>query len=187
MISIVHIDTTQEAADAVAAGATGVEHVASIESLPDTLVRDMVAHQTFADPTFGEFVTARTLAGAKPDEIAGELAQRYGFIRRLDQAGVRLTVGTDAPLVAYGQGLQDELAHYAKAGFTAAQILRFVTVNNAAYLGQANELGQIGAGRRADLVLVRDNPLENIGALGKPVWVMRDGQIVVHNSMESNR
>jgi imidazolonepropionase-like amidohydrolase len=185
MISIVHIDTTQEAADAVASGATGVEHLASIERLPDELTREMAARGTFADPTFGEFVTARTLAGAKQDEIARELAQRYDFVRRLDQAGVPLTVGTDAPLVDYGQGLQGELAHYAKAGFTAGRILRFVTVNNAAYLGKANELGQIAAGYRADLLLVQKNPLDEIGALRKPVWVMRDGQIVVEGSNQA--
>ncbi|MBZ5575312.1 MAG: amidohydrolase family protein [Acidobacteriia bacterium] len=46
LISIVHIGTTEEAADAVASGATGVEHIASIESPPDTLVSDMAARRT---------------------------------------------------------------------------------------------------------------------------------------------
>lgn len=178
LFSIVHIGTTQETADAVAAGATGIEHMASIESLPDTLVAEIVAHSTFVDPTFGEYITALTLARVKPDEIERELSKKYAFLQRLSRAGARLTVGTDAPLVPFGQGLQDELALYARAGFTPAEVLTFATRNNAAYLGRPNDLGQIAPGFAADLFLVRGNPLVKLKALRKPRWVMLDGQVV---------
>ncbi|HYL64028.1 MAG TPA: amidohydrolase family protein [Candidatus Methylomirabilis sp.] len=65
-----------------------------------------------------------------------------------------LTVGTDAPLVAYGSGLHDELKQYAKAGFSPAAILRFATINNADYLGQADSLGRVAPNFYADLILV---------------------------------
>ena len=74
-----------------------------------------------------------------------------------------------------------------KAGFAPAQILTFVTVNNAAYLGKAGELGKIATGYDADLLLVKENPLGNVGALRKPEWVMLDGQIVVGHAAEPGR
>jgi imidazolonepropionase-like amidohydrolase len=77
-----------------------------------------------------------------------------------------------------GTGYHDELDEFAKAGFTPAQILTFATVNNAAYLGKADEIGSIAPNHDADMVLVRDNPLESVSTLRKPIWVMLAGQIV---------
>jgi enamidase len=179
LMSLVHIGTTQEANDAADAGATGIEHVASVEDMPDSLISAMLAHHTFADPTFGEFRTALLLQHATSAAIEQQLREKYVFVRKLAAAGVTLTVGTDAPLVPFGDGFQDELAEFAKAGFSPAQILAFATVNNAAYLGKSNELGSIDVGYDADLFLVHDNPLADVNALRKPLWVMLAGQVVV--------
>jgi enamidase len=178
LISVVHAETVEEVTEAAHAGATGIEHVASIETLPDALVQLLVEKHPFVDPTFGEFATAMQLRNAHEAERPGRLTQKYQFIRRINDAGVRLTVGTDAPLVAYGTGLHDELAHFASAGFSPSEILRFVTLNNADYLGKGDSLGQIVPGFFADVVLVRDNPLQNLATLRSPIWVMLDGQIV---------
>jgi imidazolonepropionase-like amidohydrolase len=178
LLSVVHIETVQEALDAVNSGATGIEHVAMIESLPDSLVATIVAHQTLVDPTFGEYQTALALRHVGGTEIDQLLHQKYGFIRQLHAAGVRIVIGTDAPLVPFGEGFEDELDHFAKAGFTPAQILTFATQNNAAYLGRPTELGKIAPGYDADILLVRQNPLDGLGALRRPDWVMLDGQIV---------
>jgi imidazolonepropionase-like amidohydrolase len=183
LLSVVHIETVQEALGAVNSGATGIEHVAMIESLPDALVASMVAHGTFADPTFGEYQTAlalRHIGGAEIDQL---LQQKYGLIRQLHAAGVRIAIGTDAPLVPFGEGFEEELDHFAKAGFTPAEILTFATQNNAAYLGKPGELGKVAPGYDADILLVRKNPLDGLGALRKPDWVMLDGQIVAGSSI----
>lgn len=179
LISVVHIGGPQEAIEAVEAGATGIEHFATIQSLPDTLVAGIVAYRTFADPTFGELRIARRLAGRTAGEIERELRQKYEFVRRAYGAGALLTVGTDAPLVPFGTGFEDELAEYAKAGFTPAQILVFATRNNAAYLGKPGDLGKIASGYASDIVAVSENPLNDLRALHKPLWVMLAGQIVV--------
>jgi len=180
LISVVHAETTEEVTEAARAGATGIEHVASVEILPDDLLHLLVEKRPFVDPTFGEFDTAMQLRKVNDADRTRVLQEKYQFIRRISDAGIRLTVGTDAPLVPYGIGLHDELAQYSKAGFSPAEILRFVTLNNADYLGKDGLLGQIAPGFLADLVLVRDNPLQNIATLRTPVWVMLDGQIVVH-------
>jgi len=179
LISVVHAETTEEVTEAARAGATGVEHVASVEELPEELVRLLAEQKPFVDPTFGEFDAAMQLRKVNHADRAHHLQQKYQFVRRLNEAGIRLTVGTDAPLVPYGTGFHDELARFAEAGFSPAEILRFATLNNADYLGKGDSLGKIAPGFLADLILVRDNPLQNISAVRAPVWVMLDGQIVV--------
>jgi enamidase len=179
LISIVHAETTEEVTEAARAGATGIEHVASVESMPDGLVSVLVEKKIFVDPTFGELDTALTLRKVDEAKRKELLQQSYQFIRKLQDAGVPLTIGTDAPLLPYGAGVHDEFDYFLKAGFTPAEILKFDTINDAAYLGKSDSLGQIAPGFQADLLLVTDNPLQNIQTLRKPVWVMLQGQIVV--------
>ena len=131
LISIVHAETTEEVTEAARDGATGIEHVASIESLPADLVSLLVVKKTYVDPTFGELNTALTLGNMDEARRENLLQERYQFIRTLHNAGVRLAIGTDAPLVPYGSGLHDEFDHFLKAGFTPAQILAIDTRNNA--------------------------------------------------------
>ena len=185
LISVFHAETTEELTDAARAGATGIEHVASVETLPDDLVHLLVEKRPFVDPTFGEFDTAMQLRKVNDADRATQLRQKYQFLRRINDAGIRLTVGTDAPLVAYGTGFHDELAQFTKAGFSPAEILRFAILNNADYLGRGDSLGKIAPGFLADLILVRENPLQNISALRTPIWVMLDGQIVVQRPQKN--
>jgi imidazolonepropionase-like amidohydrolase len=63
-------------------------------------------------------------------------------------------------------------------GFSPCDVLAFATQNNAAYLGKDTDLGRIAAGYRADLIMTKDNPFENLETLRKPIWTMLDGQIV---------
>jgi imidazolonepropionase-like amidohydrolase len=184
LISIVHAETTAEVTEAAGAGATGIEHVASIESLPDDLAALLVQKKTYVDPTFGELDTALRIQNVDEAGRKKLLQERYQFIRRLQEAGVTLAIGTDAPLVPYGTGLHDEFDHFLKAGFTPAQILAIDTRNNAAYLGHSDKLGQIAPGFDADCILVPDDPLKNIETLRQPTWVMLLGQIVVQDSQQ---
>jgi imidazolonepropionase-like amidohydrolase len=179
LMSVVHAETTEEVTEAARAGATGIEHVASVENMPDGLVSLLVQKKIFVDPTFGELDTALTLRKVDEAKRKELLQQSYRFIRKLQDVGVPLTIGTDAPLLPYGAGLHDEFDYFLKAGFTPAAILKFDTINDAAYLGKSDSLGQIAPGFQADLLLVKDNPLQNIQTLRKPVWVMLQGQIVV--------
>jgi imidazolonepropionase-like amidohydrolase len=117
LLSVVHIDTAQEASDAVEAGATGIEHVATMERLPESLIPAMLAHHTFADPTFGEYRVVLMLGRIPPDEIERRLQVKYALVRQLAAGGVPLTIGTDGPLVPLGTGYLDELDQFARAGF----------------------------------------------------------------------
>jgi imidazolonepropionase-like amidohydrolase len=180
LISVVHAETTDEVREAVADGATGVEHVASVEKLPEE-VRDLIRmRRPFLDPTFGEYETALQLRHVDEAGRAESLRRKSAFVRQMYEAGGVLVIGTDAPLVPYGAGLHDEFKYFQRVGFSPAEILTFDTINNSAYLGAADHLGRIEVGYDADLILVRANPLQDLSTLRAPEWVLRDGVAVVH-------
>ncbi|HEY4087718.1 MAG TPA: amidohydrolase family protein [Bryobacteraceae bacterium] len=178
LMSIVHAETAQEDEDALRSGATGIEHSAYLQAVPDSLRVLIVQRHPFIDPTFGEVETDRNRQKLPAAEKERLMQLSYRAVRELYQAGARMAIGTDAPMVRYGAGFHDELDHFERAGFSCAEILTFATVNNAAYLAKPAELGRIAAGYRADLVLANANPLEKLSSLRHPVWTMLDGQIV---------
>ena len=99
-------------------------------------------------------------------EIERRLVERMGRMVGLAQAaGVGILAGTDASDEAYvfaGSGVHDELALLVAGGLTPLQALRAATLNPARYLGAADSMGTVAAGRTADLVLLDANPLEDI-------------------------
>jgi len=108
---VVHVETPQEFEDAIGAGATGVEHAAYLQDVPQSLIELIARRRPFVDATFGEYETALALDKIAPAAKAERLRRSYTALRQLSQAGARIVIGTDAPMVAYGSGFHDELAH----------------------------------------------------------------------------
>lgn len=102
-----------------------------------------------------------------------ELVDLYGQFYELgvrlsamaDAAGVKLVAGTDAndTMIFPGSALHDELARFAGAGIDAMDVLRTATATPAEYLGRAGDIGTVSVGALADLVLLAQNPLDDIG------------------------
>lgn len=100
-----------------------------------------------------------------------ERRQRYVQVRNAivkaivdSGGGSRLLAGSDTPewFLTYGWTLHRELAAFVEAGLTPYQALLTATRNPAEFLGAAAEWGSIAVGKRADLVLLNANPLEDI-------------------------
>ena len=94
-------------------------------------------------------------------------------------AGVRIMAGSDAPdsFVFPGSGLHDELEHLVQAGLSPLAALRAATVEPARFLDLAGQAGVIAPGARADLVVLKDNPLEDINAVRTVDTVILSGAI----------
>jgi imidazolonepropionase-like amidohydrolase len=176
--SIVHTETVDDVTAAARTGATGIEHVASIGALPESLLQMLREKRPFVDPTFGEYRVLLRQQGIRGAAVDAALDTARAIIARLAAANVPIVAGTDAPLVPFGTGLHDELAELERAGLSRDAILRIVTVNNAAYLNRATTLGRVEPGFRADLILLRQNPLERLDALRHPLWTMVDGIVM---------
>jgi len=63
-------------------------------------------------------------------------------------------------------------------GMTPMQAIVAATKNGAELLGLDDEIGTLEAGKRADVIVVDGNPLEDIAQIGNVVWVMKDGEEV---------
>jgi len=100
------------------------------------------------------------------------------LVRALFDAGVPLMVGTDAPDVGpmAGFGIHEELQELVNDGMTAYQVLRAATVVPSQYLRKSAEFGTIEVGKRADLVLLDQNPLTNIANTRSVFGVMLRGR-----------
>ena len=105
----------------------------------------------------------------------------------LHRAGVPLMAGTDAmgfPLIPPGSSLHRELQLVVESGLTPYEVLRTATVAPARFLGKEGEFGTIAVGKRADLLLVEGNPLENIGHLRTSAGVMARGRWIDRSELE---
>ncbi len=92
------------------------------------------------------------------------------MVKMLHDAGIQLVAGTDA---ISGFTLHRELELYVEAGLSNADVLRIATIEAAKVAGQADQTGSVEVGKKADLVLVDGNPLENISAVRKAVWTIK--------------
>jgi hypothetical protein len=117
----------------------------------------------------------RALAG---DTIA---LDRRTFLMAHD-AGVPILASSDAsfanPYLFHGFSLLDELDLYVAIGLTPREALYTATVAPTRFFGLTDQDGTIAPGRRADLVLLDANPLEDLFTLRRPQAVIVGGRVV---------
>lgn len=103
---------------------------------------------------------------------------RLRILKALQDGGVRVLMGTDAPqqFSVPGFSLHRELAKMRQAGLTPYQILESGTRNVGSYFSSKDDFGTVAVGKRADLLLVDANPLENIANLERRSGVMVRGR-----------
>jgi imidazolonepropionase-like amidohydrolase len=101
------------------------------------------------------------------------------WVREAHRAGVPLLAGTDLGTILTfpGSSLHEELALLVeRVGLAPVEALRSATVHPARFFGLEQELGGIAAGKRADLVLLRADPLRDIRNVGQIEGVVAAGR-----------
>lgn len=111
---------------------------------------------------FPASVDAATVMSVTPKRVTATL-------RLMEADQVKLLFGSDTPSaegIGNPPGLNGrmELGRWFDAGIPLSQILRAATLDNAETFGLAKDLGTIEAGKRADLLLLREDPLKSIAA-----------------------
>ena len=103
-------------------------------------------------------------------------------LMRHHAAGVPIAMGTDSggwphmPNMFHGVTALREMELMAEAGMTPAEVLRSATATPARMMGIEDLVGTVEVGKRADLIVVRGDPLANISALRELEWVIKDGE-----------
>ena len=112
--------------------------------------------------------------------------KRLELIGAMHRAGVKMLAATDAVVwyVFPGFSLHDELELFVKAGLSPMEALQTATLNPATYLGLIDMVGTIEQGKKADLVLLEANPLENISNTKRITSVIVDGQLIQKASLD---
>ncbi len=173
-----HAHSAAGAKDAIRAGVASIEHGSFLD---EEALQMMKQGGTFLVPDlYDHEIILEGKQRGFPDEfiekerMAGE-SQLKVFHRALE-LGVRVAFGTDAGVFRHGENGR-QFALYVKYGMTPIAAIRSATIEAADLLGWADRVGSIEAGKLADVIAVRENPLEQIRTLEQVAFVMKDGHV----------
>jgi len=156
-----------------------------------------IAHQWGKPEVVAGFLHAPAVRYLDPDDrlawTAAGYAERKGslddrlsflgvFTKALSDAGVPLITGTDTPAIPGlipGFSLHEDMRRLEQAGLSRYQVLAAATRTPGEFIAKVKPggrpFGAVTVGARADLILSASNPLEDLGALAKPLGVMAQG------------
>jgi imidazolonepropionase-like amidohydrolase len=165
---------------AVLGGVDSIEHGTYMS---DEDMRLMKQHGTWYVPTIiaGKYVAEKAaVPGYYPPQIAAK-AKLVGPIIQATagkayKAGVKIAFGTDAGVYPHGENAK-EFEYMVQAGMPPLFVLQAATTHAAELLHKQDELGIIAVGRRADVIAVPGNPLDDITAMQRVGFVMKDGTV----------
>jgi imidazolonepropionase-like amidohydrolase len=161
--------------NSVEAGVDSIEHG---NYIAEADLKTMAQKGIFYVPTIyvGEYVApGRAAAGAK---VWLEMLKIHeDTFRRAMSAGVKIAFGTDVGGFDWAVDPAIEFPYMVKYGMTPIQAIRSATSSAAELLGMQNDVGSIAAGKYADLVAVKGDPLADVALLEKIDFVMKDGEV----------
>jgi imidazolonepropionase-like amidohydrolase len=126
-------------------------------------------------PELKEGLETMGVPAAKAAQSAATFRAMEATVRLLHQAGVPIVAGTDQAVPGFS--LDREIELHVQAGFTPMEAIQSATVVAAQAMGMEKESGTIEAGKRADVILVDGNPLENISDIRKVSAVFAAGKM----------
>jgi imidazolonepropionase-like amidohydrolase len=200
-MAVVHIGSQQQARDAIEAGADGLAHLFA-DSVPAPDFATLVAsHHAFVvptltvlegvsgiasgeslttDPNLSPYLSSDSITNLKRSfpKFPTALSEKYAeqTVAQLRAANVRVLAGTDAPNpgTSHGVSIHRELELLVRSGLTPQEALASATSVPAAAF-HLDDRGVVAAGRRADLVLVKGDPTQNILATREIISVWKLG------------
>jgi imidazolonepropionase-like amidohydrolase len=129
------------------------------------------------------YVEERNLPASVNTRAEDAAGEHRAWFRKALEAGVKMALGSDLRPLRDAALL--ELGLWVKDGATPRRALLAATRDAAALCGVERELGTVEVGKRADLIAVRGNPLDDIEHLGDLVLVVKDGRLVADHRCRS--
>ena len=171
---MVHAEGTEGIKAAVRAGVDSIEHGTMLDDEGAAL---MAKKGTWLVPTLYTFqhgIELGTTHGQDPITLAKEkeiIAHQQPAFTRALQAHLKIAVGIDDE----PQYLPKEVEALVRGGMTTLQALQAATINGAALLNWSDRIGTIEPGKFADIIAIDGDPVQDINAIEKVVFVMKDG------------
>ncbi len=187
MRTLVHAYSPDTIKASAAAGCTAIEHGTFAD---EGALAALAASGTYLDPNIGlvkqnylqhranyEGIGNYNQAGfaAMEQAIATDLVM---FRKALATPGLKVVFGTDAVAGAHGRNIEELIYRVKQGGQPASDAVVSITSLAAQSLGLGQSIGAVAPGFQADLIAVDGNPLEDITALRRVVFVMKGGKIV---------
>jgi imidazolonepropionase-like amidohydrolase len=171
-----HAHGTQSIKEAILAGVDSIEHASLIDDEGIRLAKEHNVALSM-DIYNGDYIDS---AGEEEEEFLiknREITeeQRDSFTKA-HQAGVRIVYGTDAGVYPHGDNAK-QFSYMVKNGMTPTESIQAATIHAADVMGWGNQVGQINSGFFADIVALRDNPIDDIKALENIEVVIKGGQL----------
>jgi imidazolonepropionase-like amidohydrolase len=211
---LAHVSSLDELVTALEGGVDGAVHAVNDEPLPDETLADRLAAAgffviptlslfsqptDFDDPFLRATVSTEEVEAVIRPEVVGRLQERWTCcearaallenVRMLHERGVRIGVGTDTgnPHVFAGYDVHRELELLVEAGLSPREALAAATSRPAELLRASIEFGTLEPGKRADLVLLRENPLTDIRHTRTIDVVISQGRVIDRASLAGRR
>ena len=120
------------------------------------------------------------------DRIKNQHDFHLKIVQELHKAGVSLICGTDAGIgvTLPGFSIHQELAFYKEAGLSNFEVLQTATINAAKTHEIMNQMGTIEVGKMANLIIIENNPLEDLSSLKRPITVFVNGRKIDRKSLD---
>jgi imidazolonepropionase-like amidohydrolase len=183
--AVVHAIGDAGARAAVEAGCASIEHGTFVSDATFDL---MVQRGTYFDPNLlvlHNYLDNRAAYTFSPEALATiekGIAPTIDALQRARAKRVRIVFGTDAVGGAHGRNAEEFIYRVRDAKETPMDAIVSATSMAADSLGLGDRIGTVAPGFDADLVAVAGNPLENITAVRRVVFVMKGGKVMKHTS-----
>jgi imidazolonepropionase-like amidohydrolase len=184
--TLVHAHSASSAKAATLAGCTSIEHGAYVT---DEVFDLMAQHGTYYDPNIG--VVLQNYLENKPKYFGignyneagfafmekGVAIVRDTFKRALTHKNLKIVYGTDATAGAHGHNYREFIVRVRDGGQDPMAALISATSLSAESLNLGGQIGSIAPGMQADIVAFDGNPLQDVTAAGRAVFVMKGGKV----------
>jgi imidazolonepropionase-like amidohydrolase len=184
--TLVHAHSAESMRRAANAGCSQIEH--GIFATPEVLAL-MAEKGTVFSPQCGLVFRNYLQNRAKYEGIGNYNATGFAAMEKALPLGVevirkaaatpglKVVLGTDAVAGAHGHNVEDLICRVKEAGVKPMDAIAMATSTAAASLGLADSVGTLAAGKQADLIAVAGDPLADVTALRRVVFVMKGGRV----------
>lgn len=151
------------------------------DNLSDNLINDMIEKNIYFVPTLTVFKFIQDKYGAPILESA------MNNLKRFIRAGGKIALGDDfieeeEPWYRLGMPLI-EIELLQQCGVTPMEIIVAATKHGSEVCDASKEIGTVEVGKNADLLILKDNPLEDFNNIRNILMVIKDGNIIVNKDV----